>query len=171
MAQSSFHPTQKKDYNAAATGLAVLAPGPANNATWVDFGVGVSTVGLTAIAGLAHQFNVHVLSARGTYSGETLGDSVWEIGALYGIGISEQSSHFSVSGGLGLLGGTTRSNSGFFSNGSEEKIPLTLSVPLETNLIWRPVDFFGMGIHGFASINSERLFAGAALSIQIGDFR
>lgn len=137
---------------------------------WVNTGLGVGTIGMALIAGTHYQFGPNLLSIRGSVTAEIFGDEFWDIGLLYGWASSEYDYHVSFSSGIAIMGGS-RSEGGLFSNTPREVISAQFGVPLEGQFYWRPFRYFGLGLYGFANLNIEQLFAGLALSVQLGKLR
>jgi len=46
----------------------------------------------------------------------------------------------------------------------------TVGFPVETQSFWTPTGYLGLGLIVFADANTRRSYAGAAISLQIGDF-
>ncbi len=140
------------------------------NRYWVNTGLGVGTNGMALIAGTHYQFGPNLLSFRGCVTTEVLGDEFWDIGLLYGWASSEYDYHISFSSGIAVMGGS-RSEGGLFSDTPREVISAQFGVPLEGQLFWRPSGNFGLGLYGFANLNTEQSFGGLALSVQLGKLR
>lgn len=137
---------------------------------WVNTGLGVGTNGMALIAGTHYQSGPNLLSFRGSATAEIFGDEFWDIGLLYGWASSEYDYHISFSSGIAVIGGS-RSEGGLFSDTPREVISAQLGVPLEGQFFWRPFSNFGLGLYGFANLNTEQPFAGLALSVQLGKLR
>ena len=59
----------------------------------------------------------------------------------------------------------------FFSGEEKTEIEMQLGFPIETQLFWRPLRFLGIGLYGFANMNSQESFCGGTLSLQVGKLR
>lgn len=88
-------------------------------------------------------------------------ESVWDIGALYGRIAKASWGLASISGGVGIVGVSAQ----------QENSSLHLGIPMEGQLFWTPTSMLGIGIYGFANLNSEKSFAGVLFCLQIGKLR
>jgi len=104
-------------------------------------------------------------------------ETVWDVGVLYGRIAKASYGFASVSAGISLVGGVRRgrylsSSGGWFGTRYfEEKNFITVGIPVEAQLFWTPLAFFGIGLYGFANLNIEKSFVGALLCIQFGKLR
>ena len=147
---------------------------------WVNGGFGASSVkgglgdnsfGVSPGVSFSYQLGNNLYSVRHVYNVEfqinVFGvssplEAVWDVGILYGR-ISKASYGFaSISGGVSIVGAVRP---------YEERTIITAGFPVECQLFWTPLDFFGIGIYGFANLNKEKSFIGALLCIQIGKLR
>jgi len=160
---------------------------------WVNGGVGGSLVhgglgsdpGAPSFGGsLYYQSGINLLSFRYLRNEEfqILGpdsplETVWDVGVLYGRIAKASYGFASVSAGISLVGGVRRgrylsSSGGWFGTRYfEEKNFITVGIPVEAQLFWTPLAFFGIGLYGFANLNIEKSFVGALLCIQFGKLR
>jgi len=107
-------------------------------------------------------------------------ETVWDVGVLYGRIAKASYGFASISAGISLVGGVRRgrylsSSGGWFvwfgTNYYEENGFITVGIPVEAQLFWTPLAFFGIGFYGFANLNIEKSFVGALLCIQFGTLR
>ena len=151
-----------------------------NNA-WFDLGIGGSNRGVTSQVSFSVQKGIHLITIRHIYNtefnifGPSPSETVWDISMLYGRSWKSKSAMVSISGGLGLVGGVRRGDyicsDGWFSS-KYQKCPFsTIGLPLDVQLIWMPFRFLGLGIQGFANLNSEKSFHGLVANLQIGRLR
>lgn len=135
---------------------------------WLNIGPAIGTSGsLSGIASVSYQFGTHLLSLRGSVTGEVFGDHFSDISLLYGRATTHPSYHVSFAAGIARV--TGQRNEGLF--GPKEKLSATIGFPSEMQIYWKPASFFGLGITGFTNINREQSFAGMALSLQLGKLR
>jgi hypothetical protein len=108
----------------------------------------------------------HLISARALTAKEIkinlFGNSgpragIWDIGFLYGRILKRRLGLVSISGGISLVG---------ISDGV--KTTHHFGFPLDTQLFFTPSASFGMGIYGYANINSANSFIGMLFCFQIG---
>jgi hypothetical protein len=160
---------------------------------WVNGGVGGSLVhgglgshpGAPSFGGsLCYQSGKNLLSFRYLRNEEfqILGadspsETVWDVGVLYGRIAKASYGFASISAGISLVGGVRRgrylsSSGGWFGTSYyEENDFITVGIPVEAQLFWTPLPFFGIGFYGFANLNTEKSFVGALLCIQFGILR
>lgn len=101
--------------------------------------------------------------------GELFGKSLNDYSILYGRAFTSSAFLASLGGGLGFVDGSI--SNGLFSEEEPEEIEMIIGLPLEAQLFWRPLRFLGLGLYGFANINSEESFYGCTLALQIGKLR
>ena len=144
---------------------------------WAIIGFGGSSVGWVANgANLSYQTGKHIISIRGILAiGSQYGDYyVWDVGALYGRCFKGQSTFISMSGGIGMVRGInviTIYDNWIRVGQRRTEWFTTIGIPVETQLYWTPISFLGIGLYGFANLNTEESFIGALASIQIGKLR
>lgn len=146
---------------------------PADKAlVWVTAGLGGATEGVAGVLGVDVLNRRHLLSFRWvTVAGGDLfspGDEYWDVGVLYGRARRGGRSMVAASAGVGITGGKRRQ--GLFEAPSKS-FPTSLSLPLAARAAWHPLSLLGFGIYGFANVNKEQSFAGAAFSIEVGRLR
>jgi len=93
------------------------------------------------------------------YSGPP--DKVWDVGVLYGRITKSDRGMASLSGGVGIVGASD------YGRATSHRV----GIPIEAQLFWIASDRLGLGIYGFANVNSDRSFAGALFCLQIGKLR
>ena len=131
------------------------------NLTWLTLGLGGGQYrGYSATAALSEvtlQRGPHIFSLRALYMiyGSTFG--AWDLAALYGRGHHGGTYHVAVSAGPSLVGaaGDTR----------------TFGLALSANVSWIALRFFGIGLYGYANINTPDPFYGAMLALRFGKLR
>lgn len=154
-----------------------LGPGMLFDGDQAEEDVGGSFSG---VAYASYQSGIHVFSLRTATSGELLfGDNFLDVGLLYGRARTGVSRHASVSVGVALVIGERRCDGFLFLCSSEDGVEfaddlervVTVGLPIEAQLLWRPALFGGFGLYGFANLNPEASFVGATLGFQLGAFR
>jgi hypothetical protein len=136
---------------------------------WLNGGIGVSRRGAAGIVGGSYQFGGNLLSARGAGTVAVFGDELWDLGLLYGRATRPGVVHLSLAAGVGIVGGVRPAGGSIFD--PQERIPTTVTLPIELQLFFRPTGILGVGVYGFASLNEEESFGGAAAAVQIGRLR
>jgi hypothetical protein len=141
---------------------------------WVNLGLGVGSLGFeaggfSAGGGLCDQigkniFSFRVLSIEEISSEDYPFRGIGDIGFLYGRIAKASYGFSSISAGISLVGGGRRHNYG------DEQF-VTVGIPVEAQLFWTPLAFFGIDLYGFANLNIEKSFVGALLCIQFGTLR
>jgi len=147
---------------------------------WVNLGVGMgmgadpdgdicSSPGIV----ISYLAGTHLFSLRYAHSyeinilGPSPSNEVLDIGVLYGIIAKNEIGFASVSAGLGGVKGIKRVSAGPTEYIGESVF--TTGVPLEAQLFWNPVSFFGLGLYAFANANLERPFGGVLFCVQAGN--
>lgn len=150
---------------------------------WVNGGLGASSFGVSPGVCFSYQSEKNLFSVRYVYNEEfrffapSPLETVWDVGMLYCRSVKESYGLASISGGIGVVGGVRRgkylgSIGGWFGTDYyEERTFLTVGIPVEGQVFWTPLDFFGIGFYGFANLNKEKSFVGALFCIQIGKLR
>ena len=137
---------------------------------WLNFGFGGGSVGEEGASvnlNAACQFNKNLLSMRIISCGELFGTNLNDYSLLYGRVLTSSTVLVSFGGGLGIVDGSI--SHGLFS--AKEKIEMTIGLPIEAQLFYRPLRILGFGLYGFVNINSKKSFQGCTLSLQIGKLR
>lgn len=142
----------------------------------------------------ASEFCVKLLKGNTLYTFRAMG--VWEptlfgpnvtenfsgLGLLIGTVISDKYFHVGISGGLGYISGVMRGkllytepSTGFFDFRDLrhfEKVDFfSPSIPLQIDLLLKPLNHFGLGVTLFADINFKRTVKGITFKIGLGEFR
>lgn len=143
---------------------------------WVNVGVGGGAVqgglgdaggGFSAGISASYCRGRSLFSARGVLNTEIQFDifgtsgppeSIGDIGVLYGAVARGPHALASISAGAGVV----------MWSGEEHSRTSGFGVPIECQLFWKPSVYAGLGIYGFANVNSERSFAGALFCVQLG---
>ncbi len=139
---------------------------------WVEGGFGLSSMGfLSGVVGLAGRLGDHQLLARTTGHSEELfgGDEVWDVGLLYGRGYDFSDSRLAFYVGIAAVGGSH--GYGLFSGQSRTYYDMTIGFPVQVDVVWSPVNVFGIGLCGFANVNTIRSVAGFSVLLQLGVLR
>lgn len=141
---------------------------------WVNVGSGFASVpkglgeddgGLAAGASLSYRNGGSLFSVRWVTNFEFQLDiwgesgpaeTVWDLGALYGRVAKAEHGMASMSAGVGVVGGSREGN----------RVPLHMGIPVDIQLFWTPSSVVGIGIYGFADVNSYKHFRGLLLCIQ-----
>ena len=134
--------------------------------SWVRSGLGEDEGGISGGISFSYQTGSNLFSIRGVeneefkldlfgYTGPP--DKVWDMGVLYGRVAKASWGLASISAGVGLVGISHNDISSYH-----------LGIPIESQLFWTPISTLGVGIYGFANLNSEKSFVGALLCLQIG---
>lgn len=141
-------------------------------------GAGASTVGITTHIDVSHgSRNTHftyrlLFSQELTLFGPSPPNRAWEIGILYGIYTRASYGMASISAGLAVSGGVERGvfvhqEPGWFGRTIHESQSYTgIGIPLVAKVVWNPLWIFGIGLNGFANINSRRSYHGVSLEIR-----
>ncbi len=139
---------------------------------WLAIGNGVCSIGNNGLSGV---ISANFQKENGLYSlrlaggGEIFGKSLVEYSFLYSRIITDYTLLTSVGLGFGLVEGEM--SYGLFSNNAPRKIAPTIGLPLEMQFIWRPIRYFGIGLHGFANMNFSESFCGGNVMLQVGKLR
>jgi hypothetical protein len=134
---------------------------------WINLGIGGGTFEGVISANVSYQFKRNILSIRGVETGEWYGNNgMWDIGILYGLATNPSHTQAAVGIGVALVGGKSEE-----SLLPDNAIKKRIGLPIELQLFFRPIRFVGMGLYGFANINSEKSFVGVSLSLQFGKLR
>jgi hypothetical protein len=97
-------------------------------------------------------------------------ESIWYVGALYGLFLKRSFGFVSGSLGISMVNGVNRGQSygGWLFEEYEKVTFNTVGIPIESQLFLRLSPNLGIGINGFANINPEKSFLGVLACIQIG---
>ena len=134
---------------------------------WVDGGLGFGTPNAVALnVGLITQINRVVVSFRGTTVVQIFGGFFSDTRMTFGWVFKADKLFLSCGTGIALTNGAHKN--GLFSK--EIDIPSTIGLPIDMRVSLRLTSFFGLGLYGFANINSEQFFSGVTLNVEIGKF-
>lgn len=133
-----------------------IAAGPATGGA-ADGG---DTLGL--MGQLAYQTGPHQFTLRGVVLLElfSTNDTSGELGVLYGRAATGYLGHASLSAGLAHVTiDRTFDDQGIIS---------TVGVPIAGEVVLRMLPVLGLGMQGFANLNTESIYGGLALFVQLG---
>lgn len=127
----------------------------------------------------SYQYQRHLASVRYSYNtlhyelfSDPAIDEIWDIGLLYGVAFKKTFGFISASTGIAYVGGQVR--------GDPYRVDLirkkyrevrkiqTVGLPVAVQLFWTPFRFIGLGLYGFANINSETTYVSCNLHLQVG---
>jgi hypothetical protein len=166
-------------------------PNPENgDRWWINLGVGfgggapnankdtdVSTV--AANASVSYQFGANLISLRSAETTNSDGfflfvtgefTSAKDIALLYGRSTKSPGSQASIAAGIGFVE-ITRQDFILFFPISEIKTERATGLALESQLFVQPASFLGLGLYGYANLNSKNSFYGVTLSLRLGKLR
>lgn len=125
---------------------------PVSRATWLTLALGLGSaptdVAVVGLAEVSHQAGVAVLSL----SAVTSSADVAAVGILAGVGTPPRVGHVSVEVGLARVSGGPAAVIG---------VPVQVQADVRTRVI-------GIGILGYANLNSYRSFTAVAIALQVG---
>jgi hypothetical protein len=136
---------------------------------WLNGGIGVGT-GLAGGLSLSYQHGHWLFSIRhavtskneGVYIYQLRFRDIYDIGVLVGISSKKPGSM----GYASIAAGIARVNGDPF-----DEFEATYGIPMEAQLFFTPLSFLAVGITMFTNLNSQKVFAGALLCLQIGKLR
>ena len=147
-----------------------------NHPWWVNLGAGPSLVGsnFSMNGGMVYcyQFEKSILSGR-IIGSTNINPTVQRIdpsvtkykmtdyGILYGPLWQLNRGYISIGAGVGLVRAAYVNSDNISANSS-------ISLPLEIQWFWRPVNFAGVGIYTYSSLNFEKILYGIMLCAQLG---
>jgi len=158
-------PTLPRDTNRTSESQEVTLGEPIRY--WINAGLGIGGSGLAAAGSVSVQPRKHIISLRAVLTTD-LDEDLSDIGLLYGRVLVQGRFHASLGAGLAQAHGSHRR--GFWDDDGEGR-KLIVGVPFELQLAWRPAKWLGLGVYGFADVNSVQSFGGATLSLQVGNLR
>ncbi len=151
-----------------ASGLRAQAAPPVEVPRFsVHAGLGAGGGGFAATAGADYGVGNHLVSLRVAATAELFGDDFHDVAILYGRSSRWSRGMLALSTGVALVQGTRCD--GVF--GGCRETPARFGVPLAARLGLYPLRFLGVGVYGFANINSEQPFGGVALTVEVGRVR
>jgi hypothetical protein len=148
-----------------------------NDKYWIDAGLGMFyTTGQTD--GFSGSFSANLISDNTLYKirflyhtefhmfeyGPT--EKFFSVGLMSGRGLSGEYVQIHFSGGLGITGGKNRVSGPF-----ERDYFITPSIPLEIDMIIKPLKYLGAGVNLWGDLNFKRPMSGMVLKLGIGKFR
>ncbi len=118
-----------------------------------------------------YQLNANLFSIRALWTGNlcfTCEETTefWDLGVLYGRSTVSEYFHASIAGGPGLIGGHHVDDFG-----QRKDMATTVGAALQAQLFLHVLPSFGIGLYGFANINTETQLYGATLNLQFGKLR
>lgn len=122
-----------------------------------------------------YQVNAHLFTLRALWTGnlcfvcDDMNES-WDVALLYGRATRLEELHASLSVGAGVLGGD-RTDRVVTGQVQMRNIATKVSAALQAQLFLTLNQSFGVGLYGFANLNSQRSFYGLTLNLQIGKLR
>lgn len=138
---------------------------------WMHAGLGAGTEDFAGQAGLSYQHGAHLFSLRVAATSGLFDDGFADIALLYGRATRVGTRRFRAAGALGIsaVDGCVSPGDGGLGGCGDRKT--VIGLPVETQLAWLPAAFLGVGLYGFANLNSTRSFAGVTLGVQLGKVR
>lgn len=94
------------------------------------------------------------------------GDFVGDVGVLVGLGTRGRRSHASIAVGPALTGGNLRT---FWADSTS--FSSRLGAALQVQVLALPFTTMGVGLTGFANLNSRQSFGGLMISLAVGQVR
>ena len=160
----------------ASTVVAQSAPNPRpRDRVWVSGGFGsgrtgggpLGAVGLASGLSITYQpgpvlFTTRIAGVWNFLQGDLVGD----VGLLVGLGTRGRRSHASISVGPALTGGNLRT---FW--GDSTSFSSRLGAAFQVQVLALPFTTMGVGITGFANLNSHQSFGGLMISFAVGQVR
>ena len=136
---------------------------------WIYAGPSLTTLGIGASGGVAVEVDRHVFSVRATSTDPSFGQETWDVGILYGRALPVQSFTFSASTGVAVVSGTRYGS--LFGRGTGTDLDTMIGFPLEGTITWTPTRVLGVGVRGFANVNTEQPFGGLGVTLHVGRLR
>jgi hypothetical protein len=135
---------------------------------WGTVGLGGGTPdGFAASAGLDLLARGHLISLRAAGVAGIIDDEFWDVAAMYGRAHAWRRGLVALSTGLAIMDGNRCA--GVF--GGCVPVAARIGLPLAARLSLHPLPFLGVGLYGFANLNSEESFGGAVVTVQLGRLR
>lgn len=145
---------------------------------WFGLGMGGGSTGFSIGCVSSLQAGKHVFSVRCSYNEESdmasfaRKDTDWDVALLYGRAARQTHTLLSLSIGLSAAGGTHKIPWYIdVSPSDRDRFGPKLGLPVEAQALYIPASFIGLGIYGFANINSESSFAGILFTLYFGKLR
>lgn len=143
-----------------------LADSPGGRSVSVYGGASITTLGPGISAGITARNGGHQFIFRGVSTDMEPTSETWEIAVLYGRVITIRAFNLSAGAGVGVVGGSGYTQ--FFASGKEENLETMIGFPLDGRIVWKPVRHAGIGLYGFANVNTVQPFGGAGLTLHLG---
>lgn len=145
------------------------APITRRDTYWVGVGLGVGSEDAGGHLNGSYQFGANLISLRAAVTAGLFDDGVNDYALLYGRATrgAGDRHHLAAALGVAVVDGCERS--GGLSNCEFSRS--VIGLPLELQAFWRPGKLVGLGLYGFANLNSTRSFAGLTLGLQLGRLR
>ena len=146
------------------------APVSRRDTYWLGIGLGAGSEDLAAQANGSYQFGANLISARIASTAGLFDSEITDYGILYGRATrGARDRHLlSAAAGVSLVDGCD--GSGGFLGGCQDQSAV-MGFPLEVQASYRPGKLLGVGLYGFANLNSRRSFGGVTLGVQLGRLR
>lgn len=148
---------------------------PTRSRYWLNLGAGAGRAGegyfagtaLSGGLGLTYQPSLLLFSTRvvGIWN-PVRGDILRDAAVLVGVGTRGQVSHASIAVGPALTSG----NVGVFREDSTS-FSSRIGAAIQVQVLSLPLEGIGLGITGFANLNSHQSFGGVMLSLGFGQLR
>lgn len=132
-------------------------------------GPAVTTLGIGTTGGIAVEIDRHIFSVRGVNTNPTPGRETWEIGFLYGRGISTENIFLSAGAGTSIVGGVGYPR--LFGGGEGEEFEPMIGFPLEGRVSWIPTAVIALDVYAFANVNTAQPLGGIGLTLRLGNLR
>jgi hypothetical protein len=140
-----------------------LGLGPLGSAARAD-----GAEGMAVMAEIVYQTGPHYFALRAAGAADPLGegaDEFGDFGLLYGRAALRPWGHASVAAGLAITGVSSCHDA--LSGGT----CTTLGIPLTAEAALRMGSFLGVGVQGFANLNSKSVYGGVVVFLQVGSLR
>jgi arginase len=124
--------------------------------------------GMAVMAEIVYQTGPHYFALRAAGAADPLGegaDEFGDFGLLYGRAALRPWGHASVAAGLAITGVSSCHDA--LSGGT----CTTLGIPLTAEAALRMGSFLGVGVQGFANLNSKSVYGGVVVFLQVGSLR
>lgn len=144
---------------------------------WLNLGPGLGTVdeGSTFLGSLSFQTGKHVFTLRALSTGAAMldeGKTMTDYSLLYNHCFVDKKIHISAGAGLAYVTGEIDHDGlSLFGGSDDEELGPFIGLPLDVQVFWRPLSFVGLGVYGFACVNSEEFYTGLAFCLQLGKLR
>ena len=142
---------------------------------WLNVGLGGGSFGMSGAVTATYSTADELYSLRFTSSGPLRifqnSESIWDVGALYGIHTHSDSYYASIAGGIAVVGGVDLGKllkNELFNDTYEELHYTTVGFPIEAQFSRKMFSFMRICLYGFANVNAKHSFAGIAACLQFG---